>query len=216
MKEEFISILKLLNETNLSSDCDITDKSRIDIDTVRYCLDEMNTHGLIALTKDYTFAGEFYDVTAVTPKGKMLLRKKIKIDNKHCLGSQPNVYVNNGNYYQGDNKSNTSQNHFGNGDNVGRDKNINNIHESPELSQTIKDIQDVLEKLEQTYNTNTTTGKMTIATKAIEHIEQDSNLAKRFLSALEKGGAAWLKAKIINPSASFLVAALEDWQKNKQ
>ena len=112
--------------------------------------------------------------------------------------------------------SNVNQYHSGSGDNVGRDKNINNIHESPELVQTIEDIQALLKKLEQTSNPNTTTGKMTIATKAIEHIEQDSNLAKRVFSALEKGGAAWLQAKIINPSASFLIAALEDWQKNKQ
>lgn len=112
--------------------------------------------------------------------------------------------------------SNINQYHSGNGDNVGRDKNINNIHESLELTQTIEDIQAVLKKLEQTYNPNTTTGKMTIATKAIEQIEQDSNLATRVITALEKGGMAWLQAKLINPSASFLIAALEDWQKNKQ
>lgn len=112
--------------------------------------------------------------------------------------------------------SNINQSHSGSGDNIGRDKNINNIHESPELTQAIEEIQTLLKKLEQTYNPSTTTGKMTIATKAIEHIEQDRNLAKRILSALEKGGIAWLQAKLINPSASFLVAALEDWQKNKQ
>lgn len=112
--------------------------------------------------------------------------------------------------------SNINQSHSGGGDNVGRDKNINNIQESPELIQTLKDIQALLKKLEQSYDPNTTTGKMTIATKAIEHIEQDRNLAKRVLGALEKGGAAWLQAKLINPSASFLVAALDDWQKNRQ
>ena len=109
-----------------------------------------------------------------------------------------------------------NQFHYGSGDNVGRDKNISNVQESPELIQTIENIQTLLAKLEQTYNPNTTTGKMTIATKAIEHIEQNKSLSTRVLSALEKGGAAWLQAKLINPSASFLVAALEDWQKNKQ
>ena len=57
---------------------------------------------------------------------------------------------------------------------------------------------------------------MTIATKAIEYIEQDRNLAKRVFGALEKVGTAWLQAKLINPSASFLVAALDGGQKNKQ
>ena len=93
---------------------------------------------------------------------------------------------------------------------------VNNIHESSEPTQTIEDLQTLLKKLEETYNPNTNTGKRTIAKKAIEHIKQDRNLAKRVISALEKGGAAWLQAKLINPSASFLVAALKDWQKDNQ
>ena len=93
---------------------------------------------------------------------------------------------------------------------------FDNQADEEELNHVLYDIQAVLEKLEQTHNSSTTTGKMTIAMKAIEHIEQDSNLAKRVLSALEKGGTAWLQAKLINPSASLLVAALEDWQKTKQ
>ncbi|GAB4536089.1 MAG: hypothetical protein Tsb0014_23560 [Pleurocapsa sp.] len=112
--------------------------------------------------------------------------------------------------------SNINQHHSGNGDNIGRDKNVHNINDSLELKQTIENIQALLEKLEQTYNPNTTTGKMTIATKAIEYIEKDRNLTQRVLSSLEKGGTAWLQAKLINPSASFLIAALEDWQKTKQ
>ena len=112
--------------------------------------------------------------------------------------------------------SNINQYHSGSGDNVGQDKNTTNIYNSTELTEIAEDIQTLLKKLEQTYNPNTTTGKMTIATKAIEHIEQNKSLSTRVLSALEKGGAAWLQAKLINPSASFLIAALEDWQKTKQ
>lgn len=48
------------------------------------------------------------------------------------------------------------------------------------------------------------------------HLHGELVLVKRVTSAIEKGGIAWLQAKLINPSASFLVAALEDWQKNKQ
>lgn len=94
-----------------------------------------------------------------------------------------------------------------------RDK---NVYESSEPSQTIEDIQDLLEKLSQERDLNNTDEKRAVASEAFEHIKQDSNLAKRVLSALEKGGAAWLQAKLINPSASFLVEALKDWNKNKQ
>jgi hypothetical protein len=216
MENDFKSILTLINETNCSSDYEIIDKLEMDLDTVRYYLEEMDNYKLIKLIKDCTFEGAFYNIVEVTPKGKMFLREKIKI-NDNSIPSQSNIYIQDNNYYEGDNKSNISQYHSGSGDNVGKNKNINNsIDNIQELNQTIIDIQNLLKKLEQTYNPNTTTGKMTIATKAIEYIEKDRNLTQRVISSLEKGGTAWLQAKLINPSASFLIAALENWRKTKQ
>lgn len=74
----------------------------------------------------------------------------------------------------------------------------------------------LLEQKGQKYNIDETTSEFIVAKEAFEHIKQDRNLAERIFSALEKGSAAWLMSKVVNPSASFLVAALEEWQKNKQ
>ncbi|MEM8677606.1 MAG: hypothetical protein AAGF83_27660 [Cyanobacteria bacterium P01_G01_bin.67] len=186
-------------------DTEISEELSLDIDIVRSCLEEMQTLDLIEIKKIQEGQKTINTIKEITSMGKMILKKALSLS--EVINNNQTLPLNNYHY---------QFNHYGSGDNIARDKNINSIHESPELSQLIKDIQAVLKKLEQTYNPNTTTGKMTIATKAIEHIEQDSNLTKRVRSALEKGGVAWLQAKIINPSASFLVAALEDWQKDKQ
>ena len=65
------------------------------------------------------------------------------------------------------------------------------------------------------YPTNTTTGKMAIATKAIERIDNDPKLASRILSALKAGGTSALDSLLDHPAASFAIAVLEDWQQTK-
>ncbi len=124
-----------------------------------------------------------------------------------------------GNYYEQKGKNNTmtniTQSHSGSGDNVGRDKNITNTYNSQDLTQAAADIQALLEQLEQTYPTNTTTGKMAIATEAIQRIDNDPKLAPRILSALKAGGTSALDSLLDHPAASFAIAALEDWQQTK-
>lgn len=112
--------------------------------------------------------------------------------------------------------SNINQSHSGSGDNVGRDKNTTNIYNSQDLTQAAADIQALLEQLDKTYNPNTTTGKMTIATKAIEKIDNNINLTKRIISALKSGSISAIESLLNHPAASFFIAALEDWQQTKQ
>ena len=57
---------------------------------------------------------------------------------------------------------------------------------------------------------------MTVATKAIEKIENDRTMMRRILSALKSGGTAALEELLTHPAASFEIAALEDWQKSKK
>ncbi|MEO0834900.1 MAG: hypothetical protein AAFY16_02690 [Cyanobacteria bacterium J06642_3] len=73
-------------------------------------------------------------------------------------------------------------------------------------------IQALLKQLEQTYNTTTTTGKMAIATKAIELIEQDLTLARQIFSTVKTSDISPLKQLIDHPAASLFFAALKDWQ----
>jgi hypothetical protein len=52
---------------------------------------------------------------------------------------------------------------------------------------------------------------MTLATQAIEHIENNQILAARVLSACKAGGTQALASFLHHPAASFLLSALDDW-----
>ena len=107
------------------------------------------------------------------------------------------------------------QSHSGSGDNVAGDKNTTNIHNSQDLKQAAAEIQALLGQLERTYRTNTTTGKMAIATEVIKHIDNDPNLTQRILSAFGAGGVSAFEQLLNHPAASFVIGALDDWQQNK-
>lgn len=83
------------------------------------------------------------------------------------------------------------------------------------LAEAAAEIQQLLIQLEKSYPTDTTTGKMTVATEAIKRIENDPKLVKRILSALKAGGTQALAQFLNHPAASFVIGALEDWQKSK-
>ncbi len=124
-----------------------------------------------------------------------------------------------GDYYEqkgNDNTiSNVTQSHSSSGDNVIGDKNTTNIYNSQDLQQAAADIQSLLAQLEKTYPTNTTLGKVAIAEEAIQRIDNDPQLAPRILSALKAGGISALDSFLDHPAASFVIAALDDWQQTK-
>lgn len=84
-----------------------------------------------------------------------------------------------------------------------------------DITQIASEIQNLLQQLAHSYSTNTTTGKMTIATKAIEYIDNSPQLTSRLLGASKAGGFSALEQLLNHPAASFLFAALEDWQVTK-
>lgn len=83
------------------------------------------------------------------------------------------------------------------------------------LAEAAKEIQQLLEQLEKTYPTDTTMGKMAIATEAIQQIDSNPKLTSRVLSALQAGGTSALDSFLDHPAASFVIGALEDWQQSK-
>lgn len=87
--------------------------------------------------------------------------------------------------------------------------------EKQSLVDAAAEIQKLLEQLDKSYPNNTTTGKMAIATEAIEYIDSNQALAQRVLSALKAGGTQALAQLLNHPAASFVIGALEDWQKSK-
>ncbi len=83
------------------------------------------------------------------------------------------------------------------------------------LAEAASEIQKLLEQLEKSYPTETTTGKMTLATETIKCIENNPTLSKRIFSALKTGGVKAFEQFISHPAASFVIGALEDWETNK-
>ncbi|MEM6398790.1 MAG: CHAT domain-containing protein [Cyanobacteria bacterium P01_D01_bin.116] len=91
---------------------------------------------------------------------------------------------------------------------------INEVQQQT-LSEVAAEIQQLLEQLEKSYSTDTTTGKMALATEAIAQIENNPNLTARIFSALQVGSVKAFEQLLSHPAASFVIGALEDWQKTK-
>ncbi|GAX38902.1 hypothetical protein [Nodularia sp. NIES-3585] len=84
------------------------------------------------------------------------------------------------------------------------------------FAEAVAEIQNLLVQLEQSYSTATTAGKMAIATETITQIDSNPTLSARILSALKAGGISAFEQFLNHPSASFVICALEDWQKTKE
>ena len=55
---------------------------------------------------------------------------------------------------------------------------------------------------------------MTIATKAVEEIENNQGLTQRVINTLKTVGAAALAKFLSHLASSFIIVALDDWQKS--
>ncbi|MDJ0774116.1 MAG: hypothetical protein QNJ49_11940 [Mastigocoleus sp. MO_167.B18] len=115
------------------------------------------------------------------------------------------------------NSNNFSQNFYGSATNIvgNVEGNVNVNQANNNLSEAAAEIQQLLNQLSQTYPTNTTTEKMTVATTAIQQIENNPKLRDRIVSALKTGGIQALAQFLNHPAAAFVIGALDDWQKSK-
>ena len=91
------------------------------------------------------------------------------------------------------------------------------IYESQQqnLTEAARDIQELLEQLEKTYPSETTIDRMKIATEVITHIDNHPTKAQKIFSAIKAGGVAAVEQLLNHPASSFVIAALNDWQKSK-
>ncbi|AOY82914.1 MULTISPECIES: hypothetical protein [Moorena] len=92
--------------------------------------------------------------------------------------------------------------------------NTYNSEQKRNLAEAASEIQQLLEQLEKSYSTQTITGKLNIATKAIEHIESNPKLSDKIVNALKAGSIQALAQLLNHPASSFVIAALEEWDKN--
>ena len=95
-------------------------------------------------------------------------------------------------------------------------QNISAPEQKRNLTEAAAEIQQLLEQLSQSYPTNTMAGKMALAAEATQRIENNPTLMQKTISALRAGGTAALEQVLSHPAASFVIAALDDWNKNSQ
>ena len=95
------------------------------------------------------------------------------------------------------------------------DTNVVSPSQKQTLTEAAAEIQALLEQLEKSYPTDTTMGKMALATEAITQIDNNPTLTARILSALQVGSIKAFEQFLNHPAASFVIGALEDWQKTK-
>lgn len=92
----------------------------------------------------------------------------------------------------------------------------NKIVTSQNLADAAEEIQELMVRLSQTYTTDTRAAKNNFADKIVRLVDEDPSLSQRLLSASKVGGIAAIEQFLNHPLASFVVAALEDWQNTKK
>ena len=100
--------------------------------------------------------------------------------------------------------------------NVGSIQGSQNVYNTQQqtLVKAASEIEMLLKKLEKSYPINSTSGKMAVATEAVNYIESYPELKKLILNSLKLNGSSALRKSLNHPVSDFIVAALEDWQKN--
>jgi uncharacterized protein YjbI with pentapeptide repeats len=103
------------------------------------------------------------------------------------------------------------------GDNARQQANQYNYSQETKksLADAAKEIQAVVDHLSQTYRTDTMTAKCVFANEVIQRIDNDPSLTQRILSAFSAGSISALEQFLNHPAASFVISALEDWQKTR-
>jgi hypothetical protein len=88
---------QLLQEASLREDIfdvDLVEKTGKDLHEVRFHLDELSRGDFIKLTKSSTHDGDAWQVDSLTPRGHMVLRGQISLDDKATTGRSAAVQTN--------------------------------------------------------------------------------------------------------------------------
>jgi internalin A len=87
--------------------------------------------------------------------------------------------------------------------------------EQQSLAEAAQEIQDLIEQLAKTYPTDTRAAKNGFADEIVKQIDTNPAITNRLLSATKAGGVAAIAQFLNHPAVSFIVAAIEDWEKTK-
>jgi hypothetical protein len=142
---------------------------------------------------------------SLTPKIKIRNNSKTLFSNKQPKSNMTgnrNIHIGSGNYNERIEGDYIQGNYYA-------------ALEKQNLAEAAAEIQKLLEQLDKSYPADTTLGKMEVAAETIKAIENNPMIAERITSALKAGSIQALAQLLNHPAASFVIGALEDWQKNK-
>jgi uncharacterized protein YjbI with pentapeptide repeats len=88
--------------------------------------------------------------------------------------------------------------------------------ETKSLAEAANEIQALLEQLSQIYPADSLSAKVNLAQETVRRIDANPALSQRLLSAFKAGGVSALGQFLNHPVATFVISALEDWQKTHQ
>jgi hypothetical protein len=83
------------------------------------------------------------------------------------------------------------------------------------LTEAAQEIQTLIDQLTQSHPTTTMSEKVGFASAIVQQIDTNPSLSTRVLSASKAGGTAAIGQFLNHPLSSFIIAAIEDWQKTK-
>jgi hypothetical protein len=122
-----------------------------------------------------------------------------------------NIRMGSGNYYE--QSGNVGMGHHSGGmiqDGV-TVAGVVNEAEQQNLTAAAAEIQQLLEQLDP-FSFSDPTAEQAVAAEAIQQIESNPTLRARILSAIQAGGVSAFEQLLNHPAASFVMAALADWQ----
>ncbi|MHC5854304.1 CHAT domain-containing protein [Nostoc sp.] len=183
----------------------VTDKAAINFSTAFY--DALGAGRSYA--ESFQFGCNNIDLNGIpesfTPKIKIRNNSKTLFSNKQSKSNMTgnrNIHIGSGNYNERIEGDYIQGNYYA-------------ALEQQNLAEAATEIQKLLEQLDKSYSTDTTLGKMQVAAETIKAIENNPMIAERVTSALKAGGVQPLAKRLNHPAASFVIGALEDWQKTK-
>lgn len=207
-----IKILRAI-QNNIYSQKNIAESLKMESHIVNYYMDLLEKNKFIEGNKEPNMSGELeYLVCWLTNKGKVAVDNPDDLVKESIPYENRNIHINQGKYYENIGGDYTEQSHHGNGDNVAGNKKTIHTNVNPDWEKILLEIQTILEKQEEEFNPNKELGQQKIADATIKEIENKPNLARRIISASEKGFIAYIKARFISPVQSALLAALEEWK----
>jgi hypothetical protein len=203
--EDHYKILKALTPDG-STPQTIADETGLPVSVASHLLEELDSYGFVKILKELNSSADLEIVFAsLQTKGDAAIASPDRFINKPM---NPQTVGNTSYIFSGPVGVVASDHvqvpHFTQNNNT------------QNLAEVAQEIQILIDRLSQSYPTTTMPEKVGFASAIVQQIDTNPSLSTRVLSASKAGGTAAIGQFLNHPLSSFIIAAIEDWQKTKQ